>query len=93
MEHRQPGKLESALAIASAIAMTWYMMPPSDRMLIRLRVTASARRAVARLAWREGHAGMRDELAGRDPRPRYGTAYALSRMRDGLGKALEAMRP
>jgi hypothetical protein len=36
---------------------------------------------------------MADELSGRDPLPRYGVAFQLSRARDGLGGLLDRMRP
>ena len=91
-EPRRPGKLEAVLSLASAAVVTWCMMPPQERYWIRLRVTAGLHRAVSRLAWREGHAGMADELAGRDL-VRYPVAYRLSLARDRLGRALEEMRP
>jgi hypothetical protein len=93
MEPRQPGKLEQALALASVAVMTWCMMPPQERYWIQLRTAQFAHRVLGRLAWREGHKGMGDELAGGDPWPRYGAAYACSRARDLVGRALEAMRP
>lgn len=93
MEPRRPGKLELLLATLSTGAMVWFMMPAQERMWVRLRTVAGLRRAAARLASLEGHAGMGDELAGRDPSARYGGAVMLGKMRDLLDKAAEAMRP
>ena len=92
MEPRQPGKAEAVLALASALVMTWYMAPPQERYWMKLRALQSLHRLASALARHEGHAGMRDELAGRDFQ-RYGMAYQLSRARDALGRALERMKP
>lgn len=92
MEPRQPGKLELLLATASTLVAVWYMMPPQEQTWMKLRALRSLHRLAGRLALREGHAGMGDELAGRDFQ-RYGLALRLSQARDALGQALEAMRP
>ena len=89
---RKPGKLESLLAVTSAAITMWYMTPPQERYWIRLRTVRILHRAAARLALAEGHRGMLDELAGRDM-ARYPVAYACSRARDALGRALDQMRP
>lgn len=92
MEPRQPGKLEQAIAVASALVLAWSVMPEQQRYWIRLRFLGTLHRLSARLAWRTGHRGMADELAERDF-GRYGAAYRLSQARDLLGRALEEMRP
>lgn len=92
MEPRKPGKMEQAIAVASALILAWSMMPEQERYWIRLRVLGSLQRLSARLAWREGHRGMGDELCGRDLF-RYPVAYRLSQARDRLTRALEEMRP
>lgn len=92
-DQRKPGKAELILATISTAVMAWSVMPPQERMWIKLAAATRARRLLARLAWREGHHGMGDELAGRDPWPRYGAALVLSRARDLIDKTLEAMRP
>jgi hypothetical protein len=91
-EPRQPGKLEMLLALVSTGVMAWYMMPPQERYWVKLTVLQKLHRLSGRLAYREGHRGMGDELAGRDYQ-RYGLAYRLSQARDALGRALEDMRP
>lgn len=92
MEQRKPGKAELLLALISTGVMVWYMMPPQDQQMVKLRALRSLHLLAGRLAQREGRAGMADELAGRDFQ-RYGLAYQLSRGRDALGRALEGMRP
>ena len=92
-EPRQPGKLEALLALASTGLVAWSMMPPQERLWVKLAVLRNLQRAVDRLAKSEGQQGMADELSGRlDPWQRYGTAYQLARFRDWLGKKLEDMR-
>lgn len=92
MEPRKPGRLEAFLALASTAIMVWYVIPPSDRQSIKLRVTDVLRRHAGRLAWRAGHKGMADELAGRNLQ-RYDLAYRLSVVRDGLAHVIEGMKP
>lgn len=92
MEARQPGKFELLLATVSTLLAVWYMLPPHEQQAAKMRTLASLHRLAGRLAAREGHAGMADELAGRDFQ-RYGLAYRLSLWRDQLGRALESMRP
>ena len=100
MQQQQPpemGKvartLIAAATVASLLLPSWYMIPQQERLWLRLSLAGKARAALARLARSEGHRGMRDELAGRDPAPRYGLAYACSRTRDRLDQAVEAWRP
>jgi hypothetical protein len=98
MESREPGKAEVAVAVAatvvSSLVMAWSMMPEQERLWIRLRIASALHRFAGRRAWREGRAGMADELAGRKPdaRARYGSAYVLSRLRDAAARSLEGMR-
>ena len=93
MEHRGPGKTEQFLALLSTGLMVWFMLPEHQRRLVLMRAAERARSLAARLARAEGHAGMGDELAGRDPAARYGGAYVLARVRDWLGGLPERWRP
>lgn len=93
MEARQPGKLELILATASMAAMLWYTIPPQERYWVKLRAVQTLHRLSGRAARREGRQGMSDELSGKDPKPHYGGAYIMSRVRDVLGKTLEGMKP
>src|SRR5215469_15750814 len=95
-EQHRPAWLELMLGLvtlAGTAWMVWAQLPEQERYWMRLSVTGRLRRLAAGLAVREGHAGMGDELAGRNPAARYNAALALSRCRDRLGRALEAMRP
>ena len=92
MDNR-PGKTEQLLALVSTAAMAWCMLPEHQRRLFLMRAAETLRRLAASRALAEGYRGMRAELAGGDPDPRYGAALVLSRVRDELGKALERMRP
>lgn len=92
MEPRRPGKAEQIAALASALLMAWYMMPPQERQIAKLRVLQFAHRLASRLARAEGHRGMGDELAGREYF-RYAVALRLGQARDKLAKALEDARP
>ena len=94
MDHSgRPGRAEQILALISTLVMGWFMMPEHQRKLIIMRALAWAARVSGRLAATEGHAGMGDELAGRDPAARYGGAYFLARCRDELASVIERMRP
>jgi hypothetical protein len=93
MEPRQPGKLELALTLASTALMVWFMIPQTERQQAQMLAVHRLRQLAGRLAAAEGRAGMADELSGRDPLPRYGVAFQLSRARDGLGGLLDRMRP
>lgn len=92
MEPRKPGKAEQAIAVVSALLLAWSMTPEQERYWIRLKVLGTLQSLSARLAWREGHRGMGDELAGRDWQ-RYSVAFRLSQARDLIGRVLEDMRP
>lgn len=92
MEPRKPTRLEQAIAVASALVMAWSVMPEYQRWEIRFRMLQLAHRATSKLAWREGHRAMGDELAGRELH-RYPMAYRLSRLRDRIGAEIEGMRP
>jgi len=93
MEARRPGKLEQFLALLTALIAVWVMIPDHERKHLQMRLTASAHRAAARLAYVQGHEGMTDELAGRGQASQYYTAaYRLS-LRDTLGRRLDRMRP
>lgn len=89
----RPGRAEQILALASTLVMGWCMLPPHQRQLITMRLLDRARRVTGRLARAEGHRGMGDELAGRDPSAWYGGAYTLACLHDMLGRALDRMRP
>ncbi len=89
----RPGKLEQILAVASTLVMAWFMLPEHQRRLAVMRTAAWLRLTAGRLARAEGQRGMGDELAGRDPLPRYGAAFVLASCRDRLSVALERMRP
>ena len=93
MEHRGPGKIEQFLALLSTGLMAWFMLPEHQRRLVLMRAAERGRLLAARLARAEGHAGMADELAGRDPAARYGGAYVLARARDWLASLPERWRP
>lgn len=95
-EQRRPGwqiAAEALLILAVNLASVWAILPPDEKLWLRLRWQAMADRALSGLAVREGRAGMRDELAGRDPRPRYVTAYRLGLLRDRAGRLLGSMHP
>jgi|HubBroStandDraft_3_1064219.scaffolds.fasta_scaffold74734_2 hypothetical protein len=92
MEARQPGRLELLLATASTLLAVWYMLPPHEQQAAKMRTLRLLHRLAGRLAAQEGHAGMADELAGRDFQ-RYGLAYRLSLARDRIGQVLEGMLP
>lgn len=89
---RKPGLAEIMLALISAVVTAWLMAAPQERYWVQLRLLDAASRLTGRLAWRAGHKGMGDELAGRDWQ-RYQLAEFLSRARDGIGRAIEEMRP
>jgi hypothetical protein len=91
-----PKTAEVVTALASAALMgiaVWYQMPPQERLWLRLQMAGFAHRLAGRLARAEGRFGMADELAGRDPSPRYGAAYGVSLCRDWLARSLADMRP
>ena len=90
----KPGTgIQAALALAATAVMTWYVIPEPERYWLRLAVLGRLHALSDRLARSEGRRGMADELTGRDPGPRYGAAYQLSRARDWLAGRLEGMRP
>ena len=93
MEHRGPGKTEQLLALLSTGLMVWFMLPEHQRRLVLMRAAERGRRLAEKLARAEGHAGMGDELAGRNPAARYGGAYVLARCRDYLASLPERWRP
>lgn len=79
--------LLSALSLTGVLLMVWWTLPQQERQMIRLSALSRAHRCLAALAWREGRAGMSDELAGRDPAARYGMAAWLGRIRDELERS------
>ena len=102
MDDHRPTPLQLTLQALAVLAMTaievWAMLPPDERMWIRLSLSqrlTRLRSATAGLAAHQGRAGMADELAGkpRQARSRYGAAAAWSRMRDAIGRAATAARP
>lgn len=92
MEPRKPSLLEQLAAVLATAIMVWYATPPQERMWAKLKVLGGLHQLAGRLAYREGHRGMGDELRGKDLQ-RYPVAYRLSQVRDMLGQALEDMRP
>lgn len=101
MKHEQQQEQEApwwvqavlvAGTLAANLVIVWASLPPQERLWIRLRLTGVLREAADVRARQAGRAGMRDELAGRDPGFWYGTALRLSRWRDGLARSLEAIR-
>ena len=93
MKQEKPTVVEHLIAVGSAAAMVWVMMPAQERFWLSLRTVALAHRCAARLARVEGRAGMGQELSGRDPLPWYGTAAVAGHVRDALGRHLERMKP
>lgn len=102
VDNQKPTPLQLTLQALAVLAMTaievWAMLPPDERMWIRLSLSqrlTRLRSAMAGLAARQGHEGMGDELAGkaRLARSRYGAAAAWSRLRDAIGRAAMAARP
>ena len=91
-EPRQPVVLEALLALLSTAAMAWCVMPPQERLWLKLSVLQRLHGLTARAAYRAGHRGMGDELTQRDFQ-RYELAFWLSQARDKLARSLEAMRP
>jgi len=86
-QRRPPPWLEILLGLMSLAGtglIVWGSLPPQERQWIRLELTARLHRVLVVRAWREGRAGMADELAGRDPGPRYAAALWLGRWRDRL---------
>lgn len=91
-EPQKPPLLETLLALASTLAMAWCVMPPQERLWLKLSALQKLHRVSGQLARKAGHRGMGDELAGRDFQ-RYDIAYWLSAVRDRLERALEGMKP
>lgn len=91
-ESQRPGRVQQAMAAASALLIVWFSLPEQERRWMVLRTVGFAHRYAARLARAEGFAGMGDELKGRDPSPRYGGAVLAARVRDGLAEMLLKMR-
>lgn len=85
--------LEALLILGVNLASVWAVLPPDQKMWFRLRCRESMDRLLGGLAVQEGRAGMRDELAGRDPRARYLTALRLGLLRDRAGRLLGSMHP
>ena len=90
--------LQGIAVLAITAAEVWAMLPPDERMWIRLSLSqrlSSLRARAGGLAARQGHEGMGDELAGkaRLARSRYGAAAAWSRLRDAIGRAAQVARP
>ena len=82
--------LEALLILAVNLASVWVVLPADQKLWLRLRWATAARRVLGVLAVREGHAGMADELAGRDPSARYVVAYRLAVLRD---RVTQGVRP
>jgi len=86
VEERSPREIliQALIMLTANLIAVWAVLPPDERMWVRLRAAHLSRRALDVLARREGRAGMADELAGRDPGARYVTAYRLGLLRDRL---------
>lgn len=95
MEQRRPGWTELLAAVLSTAAMVWCLIPEHERRLMVMRSLYLARRAAARVAAAQGHAGMGDELGGLagPARQHYSTAAAVGQLRDALTRRLERLRP
>lgn len=102
MGNSKPGRLQVAMEALAILALTavqvWSVMPPDERMWIRVSLSERLSRLTGRvggLASRAGRAGMADELAGnvQVARSRYGAAVAWSRLRDACGGAARLARP
>jgi len=94
---RQPGKLETALALISMALVCWVTIPPQERLWLRIRAAELAQAAALRAAgaaWRRGHEGMGLELAGEPGAVvRYGEALWLSAARDSLERFMRIVKP
>ena|SRR5215472_409990 len=78
--------------LAANLLVVWASLPPQERLWIRLAVTGGLRDLAGRQARVAGRSGMAAEVAGRDPSLLYAAALRLGKVRDGLGKSLEALR-
>ena len=81
------------LVVAANTYTIWLSLPPQQRYWIRLRVTDTFRSLTARLAWREGHAGMGEELKTGRRSVRYLGAWGLGLLRDAAVGELERLKP
>ena len=88
MDDKAKGKgqilAEALMVLAVNLASVWAILPPDQKLWLRLRWQSMVSRWLGGLAVREGRGGMADELAGRDPLPRYAVAYRLAALRDRL---------
>jgi len=82
-----------AMVVGANCLTIWLSLPPQQRMWIRLAVAGRVRRIAATAAWREGRAGMSEELVTGQRSVRYGSAYGLSLLRDRAHRLIEDMRP
>lgn len=78
---------------AANVTVIWLSLPPQQRYWIRLEALGWLRSTGYRLAWREGHAGMGEELSTGRKSARYLSAWGLGIARDWAVGQLEAMRP
>lgn len=79
--------LLSLVSLAGTAWIVWIQLPPAERQMCRLSMASAAHRWLARASRRLGYLGMGDELAGRDPRDRYGLALMLGKARDRIERA------
>ncbi len=91
MGQKQPGLVETLLAIASTATGVWIMMPPIERYYCKMSVLRSLHRLTARLARHEGKLAMGEELETSEQR--YGISYRASLARDWIATKLDEMRP
>ena len=84
-EDRHPIRQVILLLLVTGI-MAWSELPDWQRAAIQAKTAARARRMLAWMARRSGHAAMGDELAGHSDAASagYSLAYRLSRLRDRL---------
>lgn len=92
MEQRPPKIVEIILALTSTAAAVYMTLPPQERLWLKMSLAQKLHHVSTKLAWKIGHKGMADELAGRDYQ-RYGIAYRISKLRDALSRKLQEMRP
>lgn len=77
----RPRLIDQLISLAMMGWLAWLMLPPQEKLWLRLRWQQVTDRVLSVLAVQEGRAGMADELAGRDPRARYLTALRLGLLR------------
>jgi len=82
--------IEAAVGLGLSLWCLWSMVPEHRRKEWRMRALLAARRIAAVCASRTGAASMAAELA--TDQQRYEIPYALSLLRDGLGRLYDRTR-